>query len=136
MTTALETSNQFWRICKGYSVEATKACGIFSFILMKVKKAQWIVDAWMRDNPEIPDEIANQPEVDLFSNQIGMEGTEEQHGFDWVRLFFTKRLKILFFFWPDKISITYGMQIPLITETLSHYLIGHLKVRIIIQHRV
>ena len=30
MITALETSNQFWRICKDYSIEAAKAYGIFS----------------------------------------------------------------------------------------------------------
>jgi len=67
--TALETSIQFWRICKDYSVEAGKAYGIFSFVLMKAKKAQWIIDARKRDSPEIPTENANQPKMDLLSNQ-------------------------------------------------------------------
>jgi hypothetical protein len=86
--TALETSNQFWKIWKDYSIEAAKAYGIFSFVLMKAKKAQWMIDAQMTDNPEVPDETTNQPEMDLFSNQIGMERVEEQHGFNWVRYIF------------------------------------------------
>jgi hypothetical protein len=44
MITTLETSIQFWRICKGYSIEAGKAYGIFSSVLMKAKKAQWMID--------------------------------------------------------------------------------------------
>lgn len=84
MITAFETSIQFWRMCKDYSVEAGKAYGIFSFVLMKAKKAQWMIDAQKRDSPETPTENANQPKMDLLSNQNWMDGIEEQEGLDWV----------------------------------------------------
>src|SRR5208282_6903189 len=45
MIAALETFNQFWRICKNGSVEAAKAHSLFSFVLMKANKARWSIDA-------------------------------------------------------------------------------------------
>lgn len=44
MITALETSNKFWRICRDLSIEAAKAHGLFSFVLMKAKPVQWRTD--------------------------------------------------------------------------------------------
>jgi hypothetical protein len=82
MVAALETSNQFWRICKAYSAEAAKAYGIFSFVLTKAKKAQWIIDAETRDNLGVPDKIVSQLEMDFSTNRNRMEGIEEQQDFD------------------------------------------------------
>jgi len=49
---------------------------------MKAKKAQWMFGAQKRDSPEIPTEKANQPKMDLLSNQNWMDGIEEQEGLD------------------------------------------------------
>jgi hypothetical protein len=45
MITALEISTEFWRTSREESVEAAKAYGIFSFILERVKQAQWLAQA-------------------------------------------------------------------------------------------
>lgn len=45
MITALEISTEFWRTSREESVEAAKAYGMFSFVLERVKKAQWLTQA-------------------------------------------------------------------------------------------
>lgn len=85
MIMAFETSIQFWRICKDYSVEAATAYGLFSFVLMKAKKAQWVVDARKSGDPGVSKESDNQANIDFFSDRNWMQGVEEQEGFDWVR---------------------------------------------------
>lgn len=63
MITALETSNQFLRICKDYSVETAKAYVIFSFILVKAKQAQWIIDAQIADKSGVFQSTSDGPKI-------------------------------------------------------------------------
>jgi hypothetical protein len=88
MIAALETSNQFWRICKNESVEASKAYSMFSFVLMKAKKAMWIIEAHLGNDPGVPNESSGQTNVEFPNERNGADIMDTLPDFDEVRYIF------------------------------------------------
>lgn len=85
MIAALEASNHFWGIAKAESIEASKAHGMFSFVLAKAKTAQLRIGAQIKAKQTVFDDVSHEPQTVRFEHELETEGAEGLPDFDWVR---------------------------------------------------
>lgn len=95
MINALETAIGFWGLGKDESADAAKAYGVFSFVLDKIKEAQWPAAEGGDSKVQLNNDAVHHPEpVNLPQGQV-TEIVPDVTGFEWVRYnstFFISRL--------------------------------------------